>query len=221
MSLPTSSLSSVIYSQGFHFTCTSTFDSKYLPDHQNCTLHLLHILPPDVYADQYELAQRPGFTSALRGTTDIELPVVAVAAEHSVLLLDVDRPSRHRSDFAVDVPLHLRYARSAPSAPHYHTVLLPLPIGFWTCPSPGAEHVLPKQLSQYISPDMYPSSKVYLVSQIASAAPMSIPVPVGRLDDLAVVDVGTASVMLLMLAYLAVVSSRTARRLHARTSKQE
>lgn len=80
---------------------------------------------------------------------------------------------------------------------------------------------LPAELVPHILPDAFSTSLLSVIPHTTTSEHIDITVPLGKLGDLAVVDVGTAAVMLLMFFYLAVASSMTARRLHARVSKTE
>lgn len=129
-------LSSSLTAQGFHFTVTTRLAPHPHAPAENCTLRLLHALPPDVYADRYELAQRPGLSaSSLTGASDLELPVGGVDEGGSVLLLDVPEEGES-GELVVDVPLHARYGRPS-SQGGYHTIQLGRPVGFWVCHEPS------------------------------------------------------------------------------------
>lgn len=137
MAAPTSTphLSSSLTAQGFHFTLTTRLSPHARAPAANCTLHLLHVLPPDVYADRYELAQRPGLSAeSLTGESDLELPVGAVGEGGSALLLEVREGTREDGELVVDMPLHARYGRPSEGG-GYHTIRLERPAGFWACPS--------------------------------------------------------------------------------------
>ena len=102
-----SSLSSVSPSQGLHFTVSDHISVFDIPEGSNCSLHVLHRLPPDVFVDPYELEQRVldklGPPFKLWGETDLELPVSAVS-EGSLVLLGPVKPGAQ-----VDLPIHARY----------------------------------------------------------------------------------------------------------------
>ncbi|PCH38787.1 hypothetical protein WOLCODRAFT_149727 [Wolfiporia cocos MD-104 SS10] len=217
MSSPTATASSSLVAQGFHFTFSTEISVLDPGAAGNCSLHLVHVLPRDVYADPYELSQRPGYAASLNAPVDLELPVAAVAPADTILTLEVTAPPfRGAHAVSVDVPLHARYGAPAASQPGYHTIALPSPRAFWACPRPaGAPAALPAALAPFLPPGAYATSDVMLIPQ-ASPEMHELRIPVGRLDDLAIVDVGTAGVMLLMFVYLATVSVRAARRLHAR-----
>ncbi len=87
-----------------------------------CTLHLLYTLPPLLFVDTHELAQRDAsYASEHWGTRDLERPVHALPDEPSELLLTVRIPEAGADSDApdtvvrVEVPMHLRYG--APKAP--------------------------------------------------------------------------------------------------------
>lgn len=94
-------------SQGLHFVISDHVPTFEVPKRSNCSLHILHRFPPDIFVDPYELEQRvldkisPSFK--VWGETDLELPVSAVS-EGSLLLL-----GPVTADAQVDVPIHARY----------------------------------------------------------------------------------------------------------------
>ncbi|KAH9914686.1 PIG-X [Fomitopsis serialis] len=211
-----SQLSSSLSGQGFHFTHTANITLRDAAETANCTLHVLHVLPPDVYADQYELVQRPGFSSSLRGTSDLELPVGAVDSEGSVLLLDVELPERREDglELVVDVPMHARYGSPTfGDEPGYYMIKPVPPFGFWACPS-SKQPVILDEIAPHIQSEMFPMSSLSIIPDARSVPSPELVIPVGNLAELAVVDIGTAVVMLFCFIYLAIVSVRTARRLY-------
>ncbi|KAF9807687.1 hypothetical protein IEO21_08124 [Rhodonia placenta] len=209
-------LSTSVSGQGFHLTASSRIrvDDWSLVAH--CSLHVLHVLPPDVYADPYELALRPAYSSRLHPASDLELPVAAVNHSDSVLILDVHAP-RTAPDVLVDVPLHARYGNPAPAS--YHPIALPSPLAFWACPSSARTlahpPAPPPQLQPYLSPEMFSSHAISLIPSSAADERADIVIPVGTPSHLPLVDIGTASVMLLMFVYLVYASISTAQRLHS------
>ncbi|KAI0928159.1 hypothetical protein AcW2_004261 [Taiwanofungus camphoratus] len=222
-SAPSFSLASATAAQGFHFTYSTRITTRPSPAFAHCSLHLLHSLVPDVYADPYELLHQPAFASSLRGTPDLELPVAAADPAPSLLLLNVSLPAPPDTqplNVSVDVPLHARYARPEHTGTGYHAIVLPPPVGFWACPSTGPyPHPLPDELMPYLSPDAFPVSRLAF-PRVATGGRMRLTVPVGRSADLALVDVGTALIMLLAFLYLAFAAVRTARRLHVRAPEK-
>ncbi|CCM05331.1 uncharacterized protein FIBRA_07545 [Fibroporia radiculosa] len=212
--MPAASLSSSLSAQGFHFTYSTRVHVEDVSAVANCSLHIVHVLPPDVYADQYELALRPGYASSLRGTSDLERPVAAVDKNGSVLLIDVEIVEDTRYEYTVDIPLHARYGHPAEeSGRPYHTIILPPPLGFWACPTSELSRPFPEQLVPHVSPDAFAFSSISLIPHTPSDERAEVTIPVGKLGDLAMVDIGTAAVMLIMFSYIVVVSIRTARRL--------
>lgn len=124
-------------SGGFHFTYTSKISNVSLDAYPDCSLNVVHVLPSHVYADQYELAQRPDYSFVLQGTHDLELPVSAVEHTDSVLLLkSLNRPTN--DEISIDVPLHVRYGKPMPPGHSgYDTIALKPPFGLWACNSIG------------------------------------------------------------------------------------
>ncbi|KAI0371825.1 hypothetical protein BV20DRAFT_941513 [Pilatotrama ljubarskyi] len=218
-------LSSSISGAGFHFTLSTTVtvaDSLVL-DTQ--TLHILFDLDPHIYADQYELAQRPGYSSILWGTTDLEKPVSAVDPGGSVLLVtaDTSRLVHVPANITFDVPLHARYGRPVADVDAdgaYHHIVVKRPLGFLASNADG-EHShgeVPPVLRPYVSLDGWPSFHMSIIPDTSTDGPFNVVIPVGVLDDLAWVDIGTATVMIAMFFYLLHASFRTARKLSRKLS---
>ena len=72
---------------------------------------------------------------------------------------------------------------------------------------------VPDVLRRYTALPGWPSSSPSVIPDTFKEERLEVIVPVGRLSDLAWVDVGTAVVMIAMFFYLLVTSIRTARRL--------
>jgi len=129
--------SSLTTRHGFHTTYSTHIIANDPADLARCTCHLLHILPPRVFVDPYELANyRDFYTIKLSGNLNLELPVTAVDSKGSALLLNVLLPMTGMQNVTVDVPLHLRYGEPVQlDAWDDGSVKVPLPTGFWVCPS--------------------------------------------------------------------------------------
>lgn len=147
-----------------------------------CTLHLLYTLPPLLFVDTHELAQRDAsYAFEHWGTRDLERPVHALPNELSELLLtvrlpeagaDVDVPE---TVVQVEVPMHLRYGAPKRSDAAQTKPYLPLevewPQAFLRCrtcmcydPYEHARitHLNPiQQLSLTILPRLFPCQSMY------------------------------------------------------------
>ena len=66
----------------------------------------------------------------------------------------------------------------------------------------------------HVPTDLFRTSTIHTVPYFPPDHTLEVVIPVGNLADLAVVDVGTAAVVLLCFLYLAIVSVQTARRLY-------
>ncbi|KAI0646742.1 PIG-X [Trametes meyenii] len=218
------SLSSTHSGQGFHFTLTTTVSVEDSFDLDQLTLHLVYDLDPHVYADQYELAQRPGYSSLLWGTSDLEKPVSAVPTNGSVLLLKADTsqlPRHHAVNLTLEVPLHARYGGPAASVDGndaFYRIHVKRPLGFFTFEQQGDVSVIPDTLRPYASLSGWPTGRSSLIPDTSSPQTLEVTIPVGVLDDLAWVDIGTAAVMIAMFFYLLQASLRTAGRLSRQVS---
>ncbi|KAI1790705.1 PIG-X [Ganoderma leucocontextum] len=216
------SLQSSLATQGFHFTLSTTLSVPIAHALDRCPFHLLYDLDPHVYADQYELAQRPGYTSLLWGTSDLERPVSAVDPKGTLLLITADNTHITReqnSNITLDVPLHARYGRPSQSSDTtIHHIDLKLPVGFFAC-VPDSEYQVcspspvPDVLRPYTSLPGWPTLSLSVVQDTSPNDFLRVAIPVGIREDVGWVDVGTAVVMIAMFFYLLFTSICTARRL--------
>jgi GPI mannosyltransferase 1 subunit X len=140
--------SSLSTTHGFHSVYSTQIIVDDHADIAKCTVHLLHIFPPRVFVDPYELLNHKDFyTFRLSGTSNLELPVMAVGPEGSALLLNIlfPRAFHGTQNVTVDVPLHIRYGEPAqprsPKTSDDGTVKVPWPTAFWACPSSCKFHL--------------------------------------------------------------------------------
>ena len=133
--------------RGFHPTSSN---QVVLPGpkslYSSCTLHLYFTLPPLVFVDTHELAQRSGFYKYNHwGSRDIEKPTHALANEHSEVLINVidleDAFDEAGGPIGVEVPMHLRYGTPRPSTKTqasqdtlYDKIHVDWPQAFLLCP---------------------------------------------------------------------------------------
>ena len=143
--------STVQPTKGFHPVSMSTLHVPHRnPYWDLCSLHLHYILPPLLFVDTHELAQRnASYTFRHWGSRDLEKPTHALPDEHSELLVNLNlQEALVGSDgeaeriLLVEVPMHLRYAapkahttRTRPEAGPYEQIQIDLPHVFFRCPA--------------------------------------------------------------------------------------
>lgn len=183
--MASSVLTSSVSSQGFHFTLSTTVSNTHEQNADNCSLHILYELDPHVYADQYELAQRPGYSLLLWGTSDLEKPVSAVDPSGSVLLLTAHSYSLLQNgdtNVTIDLPLHARYPNPSTAAETpYHHISLQRPVGFFACSKGRSsesqlvcrEDVLNSARRRILGSRC--ATNIYLAARMASGLPSAVP----------------------------------------------
>lgn len=224
---------------GFHTTYStqiSLTESKNLIP--RCTVRLFYILPPRIIVDPYELANyKKSFTFSLSGTSNLELPVMAVNSNGSALLLNISLPKNfplETQTVTIEVPLHVRYGEPLQSSKSDDgSVQLSWPTGFWTCPSSCKFHIfhnsrifltfqeasrpsLPSSIPELMASFDPSSNTLLLTNPDLHLSPETIQAPIGDLADLKQVEIGTAAVIVLAFIYLLHVSCRTASGIGAR-----
>jgi phosphatidylinositol glycan class X len=136
-------------SQGFHpISSNIVYFSAGPSSLVQCSFHLYFKLPPLLFVDPHELAQRNNtYTFNHWGSRDLEKPVHALPETErgsDVLLnvrlppsIDDDRKSFETGSMSwnvtVDLPMHLRYGVPAPSGKSYVHIQVDSPIAFLLC----------------------------------------------------------------------------------------
>ncbi|KAL0082162.1 PIG-X [Phycomyces blakesleeanus] len=148
----------------------------------NCYFDLLYELPPSVFVDPNQLTSLYRQV-AVYGETDLEAPLEHVQEKRGsvVHLRFSSLPSE------VDLPLHLRY-QSPSIYSSYRPITIPRPLAGWTCTnSPGFPPLLTNTLTllphntSYATFDPIPQENSKLTLQV----------PVGRVGDMSIVEIGT------------------------------
>ncbi|KJA17879.1 hypothetical protein HYPSUDRAFT_45882 [Hypholoma sublateritium FD-334 SS-4] len=197
-----------------------------------CTLHLLYTLPPLLFVDTHELAQRDAsYAFEHWGTRDLERPVHALPNELSELLLTVRLPEAGadidvpETVVQVEVPMHLRYGAPKRSGVAQTKPYLPLevewPQAFLRCRTSIPNHPPSSlSLSEHVSsalPSIHESILLAIPPHSSfSAAPWSpLVIPLGNPQDLSVVEPLTALTILATFFWLLRVSCKVAHRLNS------
>jgi len=136
--------------EGFHPVSISSLHFPRLNSSWGlCSLYLHYTLPPLLFVDTHELAQRnASYTFRHWGSRDLEKPAHALLDEPSELLVNLnfqkgilEREGEAERMLVVEVPMHLRYG--APKAPitegrqqePYEQIRVDLPQAFFRCPA--------------------------------------------------------------------------------------
>jgi hypothetical protein len=127
--------SSILHSRSFHPIFKTTISA---PGFSNCSLHLHYALPPIVFVDPYELSNRADASSfKYAGPSSLELPVFALDAkdEDAGLLVSITRRLPEDGALDVEVPLHVRYGKTAANRSPFQLTTVPWPDAFLACPA--------------------------------------------------------------------------------------
>ncbi|KAF8900163.1 PIG-X [Gymnopilus junonius] len=227
--------------KGFHpISNTKVYLPNPLSSYNSCSLHLHYTLPPLVFVDTHELAQRDSSYSFRHwGSRDLERPAHALPDENSELLLDVRFLAEevgHSKTAAgkgegttidVEVPMHLRYGKPrAPASSEegktgpYEEVHVDWPKAFLKCSSPLYDHAsipLPQRILLALPSLNSEKDSVFTAIpphvDFSSKTSSLLFLPVGNPKDLAIVEGVTVVTMLVCFIFLLRTSRRTAVRL--------
>ncbi|KAI9019552.1 PIG-X [Phycomyces nitens] len=155
----------------------------------HCYLDLIYDLPPSVFVDPNQLTGLYRQVSVY-GETDLEAPLEHVQEKRgSVVHLRFSAPLPSE----VDLPLHLRYQRPSLHS-SYRPITFPRPLAGWTCSkSPG----FPPSLTDTLT--LLPHNTSYATFDIIPQdnSILTLQVPVGRIGDMSIVEVGTLGCVVL------------------------
>ena len=222
MAHPANLSSRLDHHAGFHFSlATAVAYTRPV----GCTgPHIAYALPRGVFVDPYELDLRAHeYTYDLRAPPDLEKPLSAVDdGEPSLQVHVAPALVGDRGELRVEVPLHARYGypSNQPRDEAYSIIRMAPPTAFWRC---GESGMSPRC---YLSSDLLmtlPGETLLPLELSLPAADLPMYVPIGVVDDLEMVESGTALAVLAAFAYLAFVFYTVHRRLVNRlyASKEE
>ncbi|KAF9562881.1 hypothetical protein CPC08DRAFT_357066 [Agrocybe pediades] len=234
-------LSNLLPRKGSHPVSTTTI---HLPSpstpYESCSLHVYYALPPLLFVDTHELAQRSAsYTFRHWGTKDIEKPVHALPDEISELLINVpagttttmvNNAEEGGKDVHVEVPMHLRYGAPKSSSGtldddgetrSYEQLRVDWPKGFMLCPYSSNVRwskqalTLPAHVLAAL-PGSQDGNIIVAIPPQADAfeAYDTLTLPVGNTKDIAFVESLTALTILACFIWLVKASWRTAKRLN-------
>ncbi|THV02861.1 hypothetical protein K435DRAFT_962829 [Dendrothele bispora CBS 962.96] len=136
--------------------------------------------------------------------------------EGSSLMLNV---AHSGADLDIQVPFHLRYGELSSSGHASADILMP--DAFFSCPSsiaPVVSSAWPSEFSFLINDS---KAIIPVRSESTTSSVGRVSVPVGKPEDLALVEIGTALTILVSFCYLAYSFYRTWCRLNPSHSKSE
>jgi len=162
-----------------------------------CNLFVLYELPPDIFIDSFELNDH-GLRFDYVGSTNLELPLSGVGNEAGWLLVTVE-PER---EVVVDVPLHVRYGVPREGHNPRRIIQLPPPTCFWDCPSSykSLHNTFPYRSLQF--PMLNASTHFEIIEHVTSS-PLSVSIPVGNMNHIIYIELGTVIVTLFAFVYIA------------------
>jgi len=204
--------------KGFHTTLSTRISLHARPEYAACNLLILYELPPDIIIDPFELNDH-GLHFEFVGNTNLELPISAVGNEAGWLLV-ASEPAKEV--VVVDLPLHVRYGVPGEGYNPRHIIQLPPPACFWGCPSSGAIRVFfflsffhphlttssdkslgsifPSQSSKFA---MLNASTHFEFIEHTTSSPLSVDIPVGNMNHILYIELGTVIVTLFAFVYIA------------------
>jgi hypothetical protein len=213
--------------KGFHTTLSTRISLHARREYAACNLFVIYELPPDIIIDSFELNDH-GLRFEFVGSTNLELPLSGVENEAGWLLVAV-KPER---EVVVDVPLHVRYGVPREGHNPRHIIQLPPPTCFWGCPSSCASRALIchshfTTLSDESLHNTFPSrsprfsmlnaSTHFEIIEHVTSSPLSISIPVGNMNDILYIELGTVIVTLFAFVYIARTLSKGLYSVHLKT----
>ncbi|KAJ8585223.1 hypothetical protein M405DRAFT_865571 [Rhizopogon salebrosus TDB-379] len=197
--------------KGFHTTLSTRISLHARREYAACNLFVIYELPPDIIIDSFELNDH-GLRFEFVGSTNLELPLSGVENEAGWLLVTV-KPER---EVVVDVPLHVRYGVPREGHNPRHIIQLPPPTCFWGCPSSykSLHNTFPSRSPRFT---MLNASTHFEIIEHVTSSPLSISIPVGNMNDILYIELGTVIVTLFAFVYIARTLSKGLYSVHLKT----
>ncbi|TFK19113.1 hypothetical protein FA15DRAFT_674705 [Coprinopsis marcescibilis] len=224
-------------SEGAHPTIVST-----LKHQKECSTYIYYRFLPLLFVDANELALRHAQYTLVglrgRGNRELERPVHALLPEPpssypgeddtddiELVIRVEDSPTAADYDLQVQLPVHVRYAEPTSEGGYLHQVI-PNPQAFLLCPATNSSSTtcadtppylayLTQSHPEFFQPDRTPcfSSQIQPSSSEGHAGLLSIRVPLGKTQDLPIVELGTSITILLSFFWILYASIKTYSRL--------
>ncbi|KIO22717.1 hypothetical protein M407DRAFT_27744 [Tulasnella calospora MUT 4182] len=192
-----------------------------------CTYHVLFTLPPAVFVDKFEPPFNEHSIARTWGKMDLELPIHALPTQSSSFaMLQIERrdDTEGLTGAEVEVPLHVRYPRPR-SGGGYNHVKMDWPLFILACPGggPTAQGLLLDKLPPpFSNPFNNPPHAVTIFPPRGDNTTFEFVLPVGNSDDLLVVQLATAGLVLFCFVWVGRALLRASSRLQSSSSgKQE
>ncbi|GAA5812766.1 hypothetical protein MFLAVUS_006224 [Mucor flavus] len=186
-------------------------------ENSDCHLDVVYVLPASVFVDPYQLQDLEATLgkATVFGEHDLELPLEKVNEPRgSIVFLRQNQPL---SSFQLELPFHLRYQQ--PSLERDHQVItIEAPYAGWTC----GDSKWPPISHSLITP--YQSIESAFTELTHDTAPLTLSVPIGKVQDAAIVTYGTFGTVVLCTVWIArsvFVSIKKRRRLEAKGKRRK
>ncbi|KAI9251311.1 PIG-X [Helicostylum pulchrum] len=186
-------------------------------DKSDCHLDVVYVLPASVFVDPYQLQDLEATLgkATVFGEHDLELPLEKVNEPRgSIVFL---RPNQPLSSFQLELPFHLRYQQ--PSLERDHQVItIEAPYAGWTC----GDYKWPPISNSLITP--YQNMESAFTKLIHDTTPLTLSVPIGKVQDAVIVTYGTFGTVVLCTVWIArsvFVSLKKRRRLEAKGKRRK
>lgn len=191
------------------------------PDEQpsNCHLDVIYVLPASVFVDPYQLQDLESNlgTATLFGEHDLELPLEKVKEQRGSILFLRQKKQQPQLKLQLELPLHLRYQQPSIEKDQQVITIDP-PYAGWTC----GENIWPPISHPLIT--SYPPIKSSFIKLSHDTTPLTLSVPIGKVQDAQIVTYGTFGTVVLCTIWIArsvFVSIQKRRRLEAKGKRRK
>ncbi|KAI9361110.1 PIG-X [Pilaira anomala] len=165
---------------------------------EDCHLDVVYVLPASVFVDPYQLQDLEAKLgkATVFGEHDLELPLEKVKEPRgSIVFLRQKQPSQ---SFNLELPIHLRYQQPLLERDH-QPITIEAPYAGWTC----GDYRWPPISSQYPLITPYQDIESSFTRLTHDPAPLTLSVPIGKVQDAQIVTYGTFGTVVLCTLWIA------------------
>ncbi|KAI7908203.1 PIG-X [Cokeromyces recurvatus] len=164
---------------------------------KNCQLDIVYVLPPSVFVDPYQLKDLEGHLgrATIFGEHDLELPLEKIKETRGsiVFLRQKEIPT---GQLQLELPFHLRYQQPSNKVTS-RLITIEAPYAGWTCALGNQNASWPPLSDQYpLLPPPTHTQDITFIRLTHDTAPLTLFVPVGKIQDSQLVTWGTFSIVI-------------------------
>ncbi|KAI8372490.1 PIG-X [Blakeslea trispora] len=191
--------STIIQASSLHPKIQTTVETE-SKNNASCYLDVIYVLPPSIFVDPYQLKNLHSLGEVtVFGERDLELPLEKIKEKRGSVVF-LRQSADVRFPLLIELPFHLRYQQPSFDKTSQPIIIQP-PFAGWTCHN-GSEAPWPPLSNRYTLVPTLDSEAIF--SELSfDTTPLSLSVPVGKMQDASIVTTATFFTVILCTIWIA------------------